>query len=213
MNPNSTPAPHRRTAAWTAATILSTTALLAFATAGTAAAAERTAATPAGGLTVTLTNDTVESVPRVANMPTSSEGLMSATAIASATGAGVGDITNSTLDVGYQVGCPIDISDGPQLAIETTAGPSLNIFPTPGMGMNFGITPSITINPKLGVNQDVSLGKQEVSGPDAAVSFDAVHVKVDGCLGGVTVRPYAVYTVTTAHGNHSVATYGTPRTL
>ncbi|GAB2649159.1 MspA family porin [Prescottella soli] len=212
MNPNSTPTPRRRTAAG-AATILPMAALLLFATASTAAAAERTASTPAGGLTVTLTNDTVESVPRVNSMPTSSEGLISATAVASATGAGIQDITSSTLDVGYQVGCPIDISDGPELAIETTAGPSLNIFPTPGMGMNFGITPKIQINPKLGVNQDVSLGKQEVNGPDAAVSFDAVHVKVDGCIGGVTVRPYAVYTVTTARGSHSVATYGTARAL
>ncbi|WP_430332330.1 MspA family porin [Rhodococcus sp. ACT016] len=204
---------HRRRAVRPAATILTTTGMVLFATAGTATAAERTASTPAGGLTVTLTNDVVESVPSLTMMPTSSEGFVSASAVGTATGAGAQDVTSGTLDVGYQVGCAVDISGGMQLAIETLAGPTLTLFPTPGMGMNFGMTPSILINPKPGVSQDVSLGKQVVNGPDATVSFDAVHVKVDGCLGGVTVRPYAVYTVTTAGGSHSVATYGTPRAL
>lgn len=203
----------RRRAARPAATILTTAGVMLLATAGTATAAERTASTPAGGLTVTLTGDVVESVPSLTMMPTSSEGFVSASAVASATGAGSQDITSGTLDVGYQVGCAVDISGGVQLAIETLAGPSLTLFPTPGMGMNFGMTPSILINPKPGVSQDVSLGKQVVNGPDATVSFDAVHVKVDGCIGGVTVRPYAVYTATTARGSHSVAAYGTPRTL
>ena len=203
----------RRRAALPAATILTTAGALFLASAGTATAAEQTASTPAGALTVTLTDDVVESVPSLTAMPTSSEGVVSASGVATATGPGAQDITSGTLDVGYQVGCAIDISGGVQLAVETPAGPSLTIFPTPGLGMNFGITPSVLVNPKFGVSQDVSLGKQTVNGPDATVSFHAVDLKVDGCIGGVTVRPYAVYTVTTDHGSHSVATYGNPRPL
>ncbi|RVW07126.1 hypothetical protein EGT67_23125 [Prescottella agglutinans] len=203
----------RRRAALPAATILTTAGALLLGTAGTATAAEQTASTPAGALTVTLTNDVVESVPSLTMMPTSSEGVVSAAAVATATGPGAQDITGGTLDLGYQVGCAVDVSGGVQFAVETPAGPTLTLFPTPGIGMNFGVTPSVLINPKFGVSQDVSLGKQVVNGPDAAVSFDAVRVKAEGCIGGVTVRPYAVYTVTTAHGSHSVATYGSPRAL
>lgn len=204
--------PRRRAAALTTAGILVATGM-AVGSAGAATAAERTAATPAGTLDVSLTNDVVESVPSLTQMPTSREGFVSASAVARSTGDGATGVTSGTLDAGYQVGCAVDVSGGVQLALETLAGPALTLLPTLGMGLNMGITPSILVNPKPGTSQNVSMGKQTASGPGVEVSFDAVHITVDGCLGGVTVRPYAIYSVTTAGGSHSVATYGEPRPL
>ncbi|MGF7120875.1 MspA family porin [Rhodococcus sp. AG1013] len=213
MNSVSIQARPRRSAAWSAAALLPLAAALALVTSGAAEASERTAPTPAGTLTVTLANDVVEPVPGLTLMPTSREGLVSISAVATATGAGSQDITSGNLDVGYQVGCAVDVSGGVQLAIEMLAGPAITFLPTPGLGMNFGVGPSILINPKLGTSQDVSLGKQVSYGPESGVSLDAARVKIDGCLGDVTIRPYAVYTVTTDRGSHSVATYGTSRLL
>ena len=52
----------RRRAALPAATILTTAGALFLGSAGTATAAEQTASTPAGALTVTLTDDVVECI-------------------------------------------------------------------------------------------------------------------------------------------------------
>ncbi|CAM3071523.1 MspA family porin [Prescottella defluvii] len=213
MNPVPLHARSRRTATWSATAILTLSSALALATPGTAAAAERTAPTPAGALTVTLSDDAVESVPSHTFMPTSRESLVSVSAVATATGDGSEDVTSGTLDVGYRVGCAVDVSGGVQVAIQMSAGPAITMLPTPGIGMNFGVGPSILINPKLGTSQDVSLGKQVSYGPESGVSFDAARIKIDGCLGDVSIQPFAVYTVTTDRGSHSVATYGASRTL
>ncbi|TSE00343.1 MspA family porin [Skermania sp. ID1734] len=215
----------RRWASRTTAAASTCGALIALVVGGGAAGADiagasRSIATPDGQVTVNLSGITVTKVPPLTGDPVGTEGFVTAAAQGTVTGGHA--ITGGHLETGFQVACALDVSDGVNLGLGSSFGPSIGYGWDGGQsiwngGPNFSIGgsvgPTIGITLKPGTIVEVVLGKKDVSGTVASASYDQAHLHADGCAGQVMVRPYAVYTASTATADHTVATYADPQPL
>lgn len=121
------------------------------------------------------------------------------------------------LELGYQVGCNIDVSSGLTFALGSSIGPnvslklgvgipSVSVEPTIGLGMS--LTPNISANIKPGTVKDVPLIAQNFTGRHATASLTNTDVRVDGCLGPTTIRSFARVTTVTGNSTDVVNVYG-----
>ncbi|WP_264035943.1 MspA family porin [Mycobacterium paraffinicum] len=106
------------------------------------------------------------------------------------------------LEVGYEIGCGIDMSTSNGVTLGGNAGV------TPGLGLAgvFAGTPTpvplittpmgglITVGLKPGVVVEVPVAKKEFTGPNPRVIVTGFHVKIDGCVGQSFIRSYATLT-------------------
>ncbi|KLO33288.1 MspA family porin [Mycobacterium nebraskense] len=108
------------------------------------------------------------------------------------------------LEVGYEIGCGIDMSTSNGVTIGGSAGV------TPGLGITGlagtpGILPLVTVpmngvvtvGLKPGVVIDVPVAKKEFKGPNPRVIVTGFHVKIDGCVGQSFIRSFATLTQVT----------------
>lgn len=109
------------------------------------------------------------------------------------------------LEVGYEIGCGIDMSTSNGVTMAGSAGV------TPGVGFAglFTGTPSvvplvttpmngiITVGLKPGVVLVVPVVRKEFKGPNPRVIVTGFHVKIDGCVGQSFIRSYATLTQVT----------------
>lgn len=108
-----------------------------------------------------------------------------------------------TLEVGYQIGCGIDMSTSNGVIMEGGAGvipgvtptfdttgtlpPLLPYVSTPVNGlMSVGLKPGLVIV--------VPVVKKQFKGPNPWVMISGFHVKIDGCVGQSFIRSYATLT-------------------
>jgi hypothetical protein len=108
------------------------------------------------------------------------------------------------LQVGYEIGCGIDMStsNGVTMAGSQGLSPSLGFTeaftPTPG----FSILPILSaptngvlsVGLKPGLVVVVPVVKKEFKGPNPWVMISNFHVKIDGCVGQSFIRSYATLT-------------------
>ena len=106
------------------------------------------------------------------------------------------------LEVGYEIGCGIDMSTSNGVTMAGSAGVS------PGLGLTGlltgvpGVVPLITtpvngvitVGLKPGLVVVVPVDKKEFKGPNPWVMISNFHVKIDGCVGQSFIRSYAVLT-------------------
>ena len=124
-----------------------------------------------------------------------------------------------TLEVGYQIGCGIDMSTSNGVSLTGTAGinPSIGIIGTdiispipegilPGIGGNLG--GGITVGLKPGIINIVPVTKKDFEGADPWVMISGFRIKIDGCVGESFIRSYAFLTRSTAMSDAIVAWYG-----
>jgi MspA len=123
------------------------------------------------------------------------------------------------LEVGYQVGCGIDMgtSNGVTLTGVVGVTPSLGLLgiDAGGLGVD-GITPvlstpvsgGIAIGLKPGIINIVPVSKKQYKGFDPWVSISGFHIKIDGCVGESFIRSYAVLTRSTDVSDAIQAYYG-----
>ncbi|MFI9505398.1 MspA family porin [Nocardia sp. NPDC052566] len=165
-----------------------------------------------GSLTVSKTMETVDRVPNLAATPTTREGFVSLRAIAEFAGgkADAGDIS-----FGYQLGCQVDVSSGLTMGLGFSFGPNANlsIKDGPTIGASAAVVPNIQTTLKPGTITSVVFGTKPLAGPRASITAEGVEVKVDACMGPVTMRSFATATVKTAAADHAVTVYGDPITL
>ncbi|WP_197502131.1 MspA family porin [Mycobacterium sp. E2733] len=109
------------------------------------------------------------------------------------------------LEVGYEIGCGIDMSTSNGVTLGGNAGV------TPGLGLagvfTGTLTPVplvttpmnglITVGLKPGVVVEVPVAKKEFKGPNPRVIVTGFHVKIDGCVGQSFIRSYATLTQVT----------------
>ncbi|OJZ67918.1 MspA protein [Mycobacterium paraffinicum] len=109
------------------------------------------------------------------------------------------------LDVGYEIGCGIDMSTSNGVTIAGSAGvsPGLGIA---GLGAGTPVavplitTPLngvVTVGLKPGVVIVVPVAKKDFKGPNPRVIVTGFHVKIDGCVGQSFIRSYATLTQVT----------------
>ncbi|MET9030412.1 MspA family porin [Nocardia sp. NPDC004168] len=188
---------------------------VATATADPVADKSRIARTEAGWeLRVSKTAEDVQRVPNLAATPFTREGFVSLSAAADITGAGAEAVDSGTLQLGYQIGCQADVSSGLSLGISAAIGPdagvSVGALPDFTVGGSALILPSISTTVKPGTITSITFGTKALAGAHASITMDQVEVKIDACLGAVSLRSFAIASISTATMDSSVAVYGDP---
>ena len=138
---------------------------------------------------------------------------------ASMSGPGDDATPHGTLEVGYQIGCGIDMSTSNGVTLAGTVGinSSLGILgadiisPTPegilpGIGGSLG--GGVTVGLKPGIVNIVPVSKKEFKSSEPWISISGFHAKIDGCVGESFIRSYAVLTRSTDASDAILAYYG-----
>ena len=124
-----------------------------------------------------------------------------------------------TLEVGYQIGCGIDMStsNGVSLTGTMAVSPSVGLVGTdiispipegiiPAVGTNIG--GGVTVGLKPGLINTVPVSKKEFKGANPWIMVDGFHIKIDGCVGESFIRSYAFLTRSTEMSDAVAAWYG-----
>lgn len=124
-----------------------------------------------------------------------------------------------TLEVGYQIGCGIDMSTSNGVSLTGTMGvtPSIALLGVDGVSpLPEGLTPGastnlgggVTVGLKPGLINVVPVTKKDFVGAEPWVMINNFRVKIDGCVGESFIRSYAFLTRTTAESDAILAWYG-----
>ena len=129
------------------------------------------------------------------------------------------DGAQGTLEVGYQIGCGIDMSTSNGVSLTGTMGlsPSVGVVGTdivsplpegiiPGVGTNIG--GGVTVGLKPGLINTIPVSKKEFKGAHPWIMVDGFHIKIDGCVGESFIRSYAFLTRSTEMSDAVAAWYG-----
>jgi hypothetical protein len=133
-----------------------------------------------------------------------------------------GDAPGGTIEVGYQIGCGIDMSTSNGVSLTGTGGLSASLGITdivtplpggilPGVGANIG--GGVTVGLKPGIINIVPVTKKEFEGGEPWVMISNFHVKIDGCVGQSFIRSYAFLTRSTRQSDAIVAYYGETKSI
>ena len=154
------------------------------------------------GWTLTLSSKDERALP-VAPLTTavsSRDYIVGGTYVGSLTGPGDG---RGLLEVGYDIGCGIDMSTSNGVTLAGTAGitPQLGVT-GPFAGIPTTILPviatpvggAITVGLKPGIINIVPVDKKDFKGNDPWVMVSNFHIKIDGCVGQSFIRSYATLT-------------------
>lgn len=127
--------------------------------------------------------------------------------------------SEGTLEVGYQIGCGIDMSTSNGVSLTGTMGlnPSIGVIGTdiisplpdgviPALGANIG--GGVTVGLKPGLINTIPVSKKEFKGDKPWIMVDGFHIKIDGCVGESFIRSYAFLTRSTEMSDAVAAWYG-----
>lgn len=127
------------------------------------------------------------------------------------TGTTTGDTNGGSLEVGYQIGCGVEMdkvklngSIGATLGNGSLSSSGLSL---PG-SISFPIQGQIEVEPRPGTVTNVVVDKKSFKGTSARVTVKDVHIKVDNCVGASSLRSYAVLTSSSSDNDDIVAYYG-----
>jgi hypothetical protein len=179
-----------------------------------------------GGWTLTLSADkeTQAAIPPLTTALSSREYVVGGTFSGDLTGPDDGEPPTGILEVGYEIGCGIDMSTSNGVALTGTAGlnSSLGLFGTdfvsplpdgivPGIGGNIG--GGVTVGLKPGLINVVPVTEKEFTGAKPWVMVSNFRVKIDGCVGQSFIRSYALLTHETEMSEAVLAWYGTTKMI
>ncbi len=121
------------------------------------------------------------------------------------TGTTTGSVTGGTLEVGYQIGCGIEMN---QIRLGGTLGANVT-----NSSVSFPISGVIDVRIRPGSVITAQVMKKEFTGSKSRVIVKDIHINVDGCVGSSSLRSYAVLTSSTPHTEDIVAYYGVTKTF
>ena len=127
------------------------------------------------------------------------------------TGATTGSVAGGTLDVGYQIGCGVEMDK-----VKLNGGLTGVLGNTNFGGAGVILPPSIAVQglgqievlPRPGTITNVSVTKTTFKGTSARVTVRDIHSKVDNCVGASSLRSYAILTSSNTDDDDIVAYYG-----
>ena len=156
-------------------------------------------------------------VPNLATTAFTREGFVSAKVTGTIGGAGDSAVKTGYVEQGLQIGCQIDVSSGLGLGLGFSLGPSVGVsisgVPSANVGVNASVNPSIQSTIAPGTITTIPLGKKDLESSKASITAENVHVKVDACMGPVTIRSYAQLSVSTATSDNTLFVYSDPTWL
>jgi MspA len=175
-------------------------------------------------LTLSAKDETQAPIPPLTTALSSREYVVGGTYSGSLTGPDDGTPPEGTLEVGYEIGCGIDMSTSNGVSLTGTMGinPSIGLIGTdivspvpdgivPALGNNFG--GGITVGLKPGLVNVVPVTKKEFTGAEPWVMISSFRVKIDGCVGESFIRSYAFLTRSTAMSDAVLAWYGVTKKI
>jgi hypothetical protein len=125
------------------------------------------------------------------------------------------------LEVGYQIGCGIDMGTGPGVLIGGNAGgnasfgvaavPGLGVLPIPNAGVQAG--GSVTVALKPGIVLTVPVTKKQYKGEAPRVSIRNYRVRIDGCVGESFIRSYSILARSTDERETILSWYGATKAV
>ena len=125
------------------------------------------------------------------------------------------------LEVGYQIGCGIDMGTGPGILLGGNAGgnasfgvavvPGLGVLPIPNAGVQAG--GSVTVALKPGIVLTVPVTKKQYKGEAPRVSIRNYRVRIDGCVGESFIRSYAILARSTDERETILSWYGATKAV
>jgi hypothetical protein len=140
---------------------------------------------------------------------------------------GASEPAKGLFEVGYQIGCGIDMGTGPGVLIGGNAGgnaalgvvgipafqfgePPTTVGPGGFLTPNIGVTGggSVTVSLKPGVVNAVPVTKKQYKGESPRVSIRNFRMRIDGCVGESFIRSYAILTRSTDERETALAWYG-----
>ncbi len=135
-----------------------------------------------------------------------------------------GEVPEGVFEVGYQIGCGIDMTTSNGVSLTGTAGvnPSISLLGIdassvpvdgiiPGVGANFG--GAITVGLKPGLISIVPVTKKQYRGAEPWISIKNFRTKIDGCVGESFIRSYATLTRETDEGEAILSWYGVTKAV
>lgn len=128
------------------------------------------------------------------------------------TGSGMGSAKGGSLEVGYQIGCAIEMD---KVKLIGSIGVGTNAFGLNGAGVlgaptsvSFPIQGQIEVDPQPGTVTNVVVDKKTYKGNSVRVTVKDIHIKVDNCVGASSLRSYAILTSSNGDTDDVVAYYG-----
>lgn len=125
------------------------------------------------------------------------------------------------LEVGYQIGCGIDMGTGPGILLGGNAGgnasfgvavvPGLGVLPIPNAGVQAG--GSVTVALKPGIVLTVPVTKKQYKGEAPRVSIRNYRVRIDGCVGESFIRSFAILARSTDERETILSWYGATKAV
>jgi MspA len=170
-------------------------------------------------LTMSAKDETQQQIPPLTTALSSRSYVVGGTFTGSLTGPEEDEPPHGILEVGYQIGCGIDMSTSQGVTLAGTAGATSSLglggvdFPSP---LPDGLLPvvsapvsgGIAIGLKPGLVNVIPVTKKEFTGPEPWVMITNFQVKIDGCVGESFIRSYAFLTRSTPMSDALVAWYG-----
>ncbi|MGW4738243.1 MspA family porin [Nocardia xishanensis] len=155
---------------------------------------------------ISKTDENLDRYPNLAATMFTREGFVSLEAVADITGDGTAPVTAGAVTLGYQIGCQVDVTSG--MALGLAIGPSVTIGVWSNLGASAMLSPTVYLKP--GTIATIPFGTKALTGRHGSITSDQVHIKIDGCLGPVSLRSYAIVNISTPTADNSLAVYGDP---
>jgi len=127
------------------------------------------------------------------------------------------------LEVGYQIGCGIEMTTGNGVVISGNAGGAAGLgigitrdlalgdFYLPSISANIGGGVAVSLKP--GLVNIVPVTKKSFAGNAPWVSIDNFRIKIDGCVGQSFIRSYATLAKSTDDGDGILSWYGVTKSV
>ena len=134
-----------------------------------------------------------------------------------------GGPAKGVLEVGYQIGCGIEMTTGNGVLISGNAGGAAGIgvgvlpsgalqdFEIPSIGANIGGGVAVSLKP--GLVNIVPVTKKTFAGTAPWVGIHNFRIKIDGCVGESFVRSYATLAKSTDDGDGILSWYGVTKNV
>jgi hypothetical protein len=175
-------------------------------------------------ITLSAKDETQAPIPPLTTALSSREYVVGGTYSGSLRGPDEGEPPGGTLEVGYEIGCGIDMSTSNGVSLTGTAGinPSIGVLGIDVAGpLDVGVLPSlggnlgggITVGLKPGLINVVPVTKKDYTGADPWVMVSKFRVKIDGCVGESFIRSYAFLTRSTEQSEAVLAWYGVTKQI
>ena len=133
-----------------------------------------------------------------------------------------GGPAKGVLEVGYQIGCGIEMTTGNGVIVSGNAGGAAGIgigfLPTaakdleiPSIGGSLGGGVAVSLKP--GLVNIIPVVKKTFVGTAPWVQIDNFRIKIDGCVGQSFIRSYATLAKSTDEGDGILSWYGVTKTV